>query len=75
MRQLGDASYSIYHTHGFVVPVVGLAFIFLHWTSLPVLTLAVLTCLAACSIVGAIVYKVVKRPIMLSLKHPAVAYA
>jgi exopolysaccharide production protein ExoZ len=72
---LGDASYSIYLTHGFVVPVVGLVFIFFHWTSIPAQAIAVLACLVAGSVVGWVVYMVVERPIMLSLKNRAVARA
>jgi len=72
---LGDASYSIYLTHGFVVPLVGLAFVFFHWTGLVALPAAVLACLVASAIVGAVVYRVVERPIMRALKRPAIAHA
>jgi peptidoglycan/LPS O-acetylase OafA/YrhL len=37
----GDASYSIYLTHGFVVPVIGLAFVYLRWSSLAAEAVAV----------------------------------
>jgi exopolysaccharide production protein ExoZ len=72
---LGDASYSIYLTHGFVVPVIGLVFIFFHWTGVPAEALAAIACLVAGSIVGWVVYMVVERPTMLSLKRRAVAPA
>jgi peptidoglycan/LPS O-acetylase OafA/YrhL len=65
---LGDASYSIYLTHGFTLPVLGLAVVFFHWTGLQVEALMILTCLVASSIVGSIVYMVVERPIVLFLK-------
>ena len=48
----GDASYSIYLTHGFVVPVIGLAFVYLRWSSLAAEAVAVPACLLASSIVG-----------------------
>jgi exopolysaccharide production protein ExoZ len=70
---LGDASYSIYLTHGFVVPVIGLVFIFFHWTNLSAEVVAVLACLVAGSIVGWIVYVAVERPIMLAVKRQAKA--
>jgi exopolysaccharide production protein ExoZ len=66
---LGDASYSIYLTHGFVVPAVGLAFVTLHWTAAWAEALAVLACLAASSIVGVVVYRTIERPIMRGLKR------
>jgi peptidoglycan/LPS O-acetylase OafA/YrhL len=70
---LGDASYSIYLTHGFVVPAIGLAFMFLHWKGLPAQAIAVLACLVASSIVGWVVYVMVERPTMLCLKKWTVA--
>jgi peptidoglycan/LPS O-acetylase OafA/YrhL len=72
---LGDASYSIYLTHGFIVPVIGLAFVSLSWTSLPGEAMAVLACLVAGSIVGWLTYLNVERPIMLAVKKQAVAGA
>jgi exopolysaccharide production protein ExoZ len=65
---LGDASYSIYLTHGFVVAVLGLVFIFFSLTGVPAEALAVLACVAVGSIVGWAVYLGVERPITLSLK-------
>lgn len=65
---LGDASYSIYLTHGFVVPVLGLPFIYFHWIGLAAEATAVLACLVASAIVGWVVYLIVERPIMLALK-------
>ncbi len=68
---LGDASYSIYLTHGFVVPVIGLVFVALHWSSLPAEGLAVLVCLGASSLIGTLVYLFAERPVMHALKRPA----
>jgi peptidoglycan/LPS O-acetylase OafA/YrhL len=65
---LGDASYSIYLTHGFALPVLGLVVVFLHGTGLPAEALTILACVAVSSIVGWVAYKVVERPMMLSLK-------
>jgi peptidoglycan/LPS O-acetylase OafA/YrhL len=72
---LGDASYSIYLTHGFIVPVIGLVFIAFHWTGVLAEALAIVACLAAGSIVGWLVYLVVERPMMHSLKRRAIARA
>ena len=57
---LGDASYSIYLTHGFVVPVIGLVFVYFRWTSLPAEAIAVLACLFASAVVGTVVYRALK---------------
>ena len=72
---LGDASYSIYLTHGFIVPLLGLAFVYFHWTSLSAETFVVLGCLVASSIVGWVVYMVVEKPILLSLKRRSIGPA
>jgi peptidoglycan/LPS O-acetylase OafA/YrhL len=72
---LGDASYSIYLTHGFVVPLVGFAFISFHWTGLSGEAMAVLACVVGGSIVGWATYLNVKRPIMHAVKKRAVAGA
>ena len=73
LLELGDASYSIYLTHGFVVPVIGLGFLYLGWIGLPAEAMAVLVGLFASAIVGTVVYRVVERPITLALKRPAKA--
>lgn len=72
---LGDASYSIYLTHGFALPVLGLVVVFFHRTGLFAEAIAVLACLVASSIVGAVVYRLIERPMMLSLKRRAIAPA
>ena len=71
----GDASYSIYLTYGFVVPVIGLVFVYFRWTSLPAEAIAVLACLFASAVVGTVVYRVIERPIMPFLKRRATAHA
>jgi len=70
---LGDASYSIYLTHGFVVPVIGLVFAYLRWTSLAAEAVAVLACLFTGLIVGTLAYTAVERPIKLLLRPRATA--
>ena len=65
---LGDASYSVYLTHGFVVPVIGLVFLNFHWSSLAAEAAAVLACLGASAVVGWIVYLMVERPMMFAHK-------
>jgi exopolysaccharide production protein ExoZ len=66
---LGDASYAIYLTHGFVVPAIGLVVIAWHGSGLLAETMAMLACLAASSVVGTVVYRIVERPIMHALKR------
>jgi len=68
---LGDASYSIYLTHGFVVPVIGLGFLSFRWTGSAAEATAVLACLMASAIVGCAVYLMVEKPMMLALKQRA----
>jgi exopolysaccharide production protein ExoZ len=72
---LGDASYSIYLTHGFVVPLIGLVVFFFHGSALPDEALTLLACLAVSSIVGWMVYMAVEKPIMLAVKRRARAPA
>lgn len=65
---LGDASYSIYLVHGFVLPAVGVALIALHWSTLGALTLTVTACLLVASLAGLLTYVFVERPMTVSLK-------
>jgi peptidoglycan/LPS O-acetylase OafA/YrhL len=67
---LGDASYSIYLVHGFVLPVVGLGIIALHWTSMTAQAFTVAGCLIAGSLAGWLVYVLIERPILLRMKRP-----
>jgi exopolysaccharide production protein ExoZ len=74
LLMLGDASYSIYLTHGFVLPVLGLLFVYFHWTGLPAEALMVLGSLVASSMVGTAVYTFLEKPVMGSLKRRASAH-
>jgi peptidoglycan/LPS O-acetylase OafA/YrhL len=66
---LGDASYSIYLTHGFVLPVVGLGIVALHATGPTGKAATVMTSLAVASVAGWIAYLVVERPLTVWLKQ------
>lgn len=68
---LGDASYSIYLVHGFVLPVVGLGIIALHSTSVTVQAFTVAACLVVGSLAGWLVYILVERPMQFSMKQHA----
>ncbi len=68
---MGDASYSIYLTHGLALPVVGLAVIRLHSTAPAVEVLTVVVCLAVASVLGWLVYVSVERPMTAWLKARA----
>jgi peptidoglycan/LPS O-acetylase OafA/YrhL len=67
----GDASYSIYLTHGFVVAVLGVVFAFFQSSGLQAETVAVAACLIASTAVGTVVYQRVERPSMQFLKRRA----
>jgi exopolysaccharide production protein ExoZ len=66
---LGDASYSIYLVHGFVVPVVGVGIMALHWTSGTAQAFTVAACLLAGSLAGWLVYVLVERPILFWMRR------
>jgi exopolysaccharide production protein ExoZ len=72
LQALGDASYSIYLTHGLVLPLVGLGMISLHWTSYAAQAFTVLTCLVVASGTGWLVFVFVERPMTLWLKRRTV---
>lgn len=61
---LGDASYSIYLVHGFVVPAIGVAFVASHWNTAAARAVTVFACLIGASFAGWLLYLVVERPIM-----------
>ncbi len=65
--ELGDASYSVYLSHGFVLPLVGLLLLpaKLHGVMLRSAVLA--TSLLLSALVGELVYRAVELPIMLRL--------
>ena len=66
---LGDASYSIYLVHGFVLPAVGVGIIALHWTTPSAQVFTVVACLVVGSLAGWLVYVVVERPMLLWMKR------
>jgi exopolysaccharide production protein ExoZ len=66
---LGDASYSIYLVHGFVVPAVGVGIIGLHWTGATTQVLTVAACLVAGSLAGWLAYILIERPILFWMKR------
>jgi len=65
---LGDASYSIYLVHGFVLPAVGLGIVALHWETTAAEAVTVTACLVAGSAAGWIVYVLVERPMTIGPK-------
>lgn len=66
---LGDASYSIYLVHGFVLPVIGIAIARLHWDGYAAQTAAVLACLIAGALSGWLAYVCVERPMLRWMKR------
>jgi peptidoglycan/LPS O-acetylase OafA/YrhL len=68
---LGDASYSIYLVHGFVLPAVGTLMIALLWTTMPALVFTVAACLIVGSAAGWLVYALVERPLLIWMKRQA----
>ncbi len=66
---LGDASYSIYLVHGFVLPAVGVGIIALHWTAPSAQVFTVVACLVVGSLAGWLVYVVVERPMLFWMKR------
>ncbi len=69
---LGDASYSIYLVHGFVLPAVGVGIMALHWTSGTAQASTVAACLVAGSLAGWLVYVLVERPILFWMRRNAI---
>jgi peptidoglycan/LPS O-acetylase OafA/YrhL len=66
---LGDASYSIYLEHGFVLPVLGLGIVALHWTTMTAQVFTTAACLVAGAITGWLVYIYVERPMLWQMKQ------
>jgi exopolysaccharide production protein ExoZ len=60
----GDASYSIYLTHGFALPLVGVLLARLALPHPASLALAILAGLLASAILGELTYRVVERPLI-----------
>lgn len=61
---LGDASYAIYLSHGFALPVIAIIWKKLHWTGTPSAYAAVGACLILSAIVGVLVHIYVEKPLM-----------
>jgi peptidoglycan/LPS O-acetylase OafA/YrhL len=68
---MGNASYSIYLVHGFVLPAVGVGILALHWTTMAALPFTVVACLVVGSLAGWFVYVLVERPMLLWMKRRA----
>jgi exopolysaccharide production protein ExoZ len=68
---LGDASYSIYLSHGFVLPalmlLIGRFVARGAWAE----TITIILCLAASSIVGWVFYLLVENPMLKLLRRPS----
>ena len=71
LLSLGDASYSIYLTHGLVLPALGVGIAALHWTGMAAQAFTVIACLAVASIVGWLCFTIIERPLTLRLKKRA----
>ena len=65
---LGDASYSIYLTHGFLLPAIGILVSHLQWGGASALVATVTLCLLTSAIVGWSCYLLVERPMTAYLK-------
>lgn len=65
----GDASYSIYLVHGFVLPVLGLAVAALHLTGYVAQAGTVAACLIAGVLAGWLSYMWLERPLLLRMKR------
>lgn len=72
LQALGNASYSIYLTHGLVLPLVGLGMISLHWTSHAAQAFTVFACLVVASGAGWLAFVIVEHPMTLRLKRRTV---
>ena len=66
---LGDASYSIYLSHGFVLPALGLLFSRLAWPGLWPEGLTIILCLLFGSLVGWGVFILIESPMLRALRR------
>jgi exopolysaccharide production protein ExoZ len=64
---LGDASYSIYLSHGFVLPALGLLFSRFAWPGVWTEALTVILCLLFGSVIGWGVFILIERPMLRAL--------
>jgi peptidoglycan/LPS O-acetylase OafA/YrhL len=68
LLEIGDASYSIYLVHGFVVPVVCILFARYGSRGPYVLPLALIVSIIVATLAGDLVYRLIERPIMQQFK-------
>ena len=68
---LGDASYSIYLVHGFVLPIIGIAVSALHWNGHIAEATTIIACLLVGSLAGWLTYIAVERPVLRHMKQSA----
>ena len=64
MLLIGDASYSIYLTHGFVLPVVAMLLAAMPWAGARQMPAVILTSLALCLAAGLMFYRWVELPLI-----------
>ena len=64
LLEIGDASYSIYLTHGFVLPVVCILFARYGGRGPYILPLALIVSIIVATLAGDLAYRLVERPIM-----------
>jgi exopolysaccharide production protein ExoZ len=69
LRALGDASYSIYLSHGFVLPALGILIGGIGWSGFAAEGLTVAACLIVSSIVGWVVFVLIENPMLKMLKR------
>jgi exopolysaccharide production protein ExoZ len=72
--RLGDASYSLYLSHGFVLPIIGVMVGLSGWSGVTAEFSIMIFCLAACSLGAFAVYAGVEKP-MLTAFRPRRAHA
>jgi peptidoglycan/LPS O-acetylase OafA/YrhL len=68
LLEIGDASYSIYLVHGFVVPVVCILFARYGSRGPYILPLALIVSIIVATLAGDLVYRLIERPIMQQFK-------
>ncbi|HTV07474.1 MAG TPA: acyltransferase [Candidatus Aquilonibacter sp.] len=64
LLEIGDASYSIYLVHGFVVPVVGILFARFGGRGPYILPLALMAAIIVATVAGDLVYRLIERPMI-----------
>jgi peptidoglycan/LPS O-acetylase OafA/YrhL len=67
--EIGEASYSIYLTHVFVLPVIGVAFAKLGITDLALAILLIASCLVMSTVTSLLIYKWVEAPMTNTLRR------